>query len=228
MIKFNVINISYLLRESYNNFKKYVVDTNLANCGQFSIITTITPDDLKQTTLYAYKHKLYVSSKFVLSVPGIEYIFEYIKLHRNICKVIIYLSPIELYESSKSLKSLIDNIDSIRNKYNLNKVRIIFDKALVSKGMVKLLKDALEKNSYKGIYSYRTIYDQIYNNMPYSRFSNERFDLDNLDSKDLKVYASFYPYSMDQLTITYHLLNNFRESTKYEKWTRNESKQNLL
>ena len=154
MIKFNVINISYLLRESYNNFKKYVEDTNLANCGPFSIITTIAPDDL-QTTLYVYKHKLYVSSKFVLSVPGLEYIFEYIKLHRNICKVIIYLEPIELYQYSKSLKSLIDTIDGIRNKYNLNKVRIIFDNALISKGTVKLLKDVLEKNSYKGIYLYR-------------------------------------------------------------------------
>lgn len=218
MIKFNVINISYLLRESYNNFKKYVEDTNLANCGPFSIITTITPDDLKQTTLYVYKHKLYVSSKFVLSIPGIEYIFEYIKLHRNICKVIIYLSPIELYESSKSLKSLIDTIDSIRNKYNLNKVRIIFDKPSISKEVVKLLKDVLDKNSYKGIYLYRTLYDHIYNNMPHNEFTNERFDLANLDSKDLKVYASFYPYSKDQLTITYHLLNNYWREY-YEKWS---------
>lgn len=227
MIKFNVINISYLLRESYNNFKKYVEDTNLASYGSFSIITTIAPDDLDQTTLYVYKHKLYVSSKFVLSVPGIEYIFEYIKLHRNICKVIIYLAPIELYESSKSLKSLIDTIDSIRNKYNLNKVRIIFCTALISKGVVKLLKYVLEKNSYKGIYLYRTIYDQIYKNMSYNRFSNERFDLDNLDSKDLKVYASFYPYSTDQLTITYHLLNNYWREY-YEKRSRNESEQNIF
>lgn len=74
MIKFNVINISYLLRESYNNFKKYVEDTNLANCGPFSIITTIT-SNFEHATLYVYKHKLYVSSKFVLNAPGIEYIY---------------------------------------------------------------------------------------------------------------------------------------------------------
>lgn len=217
MIKFNVINISYLLRESYNNFKKYVEDTNLANRGPFSIITTIT-SDFEQATLYVYKHKLYVSSKFVLNAPGIEYIFEYIKLHRNICKVIIYLPPFERYESSKSLKSLIDNIDSIRNKYNLSKVRIIFDKPSISKEVVKLLKDVLDKNSYKGIYLYRTLYDHIYNNMPHNEFNNERFDLANLDSKDLKVYASFYPYSKDQLTITYHLLNNYWREY-YEKWS---------